>query len=188
MGRLSRTECTYLPTYLLHLGSMRGITGTPRLQSPLWWSCPRHRRLHPFLILNRRHLRRPSARHPVHPVVGVSFLSPSTHPTIASTIRTLVRIRGGRGGGKNTTNTPTPQNLLRGGELPKSRRNLLSPSGGRRLRATNTPRSLRPRGPMRRRTPPRWGTSIPSRKMFSFPPGNLCTRPLMLRTRVQSLQ
>ena len=60
-------------------GLMRGTTGTPRLQSPLRWSCPRHRCLHPFLILSRRRLRRPWARHPVHPVVGVSFLSPSTH-------------------------------------------------------------------------------------------------------------
>ena len=47
------------------------------------------------------------------------------------------------GGGKNTTNTPSPKNPLRGGELPKSRRYLLSPSGGRRLRAKNTPRSAR---------------------------------------------
>ena len=123
-----------------------------------------------------------------HPVVGVPFLSPSTHPTIASTIRTLVQIQGGRGGRRNTTNTPTTRNLLRGGESPKSRRNLLSPSGGRRLRAKNTPWSRRPRGPMRRRTPLRWRTSIPSRKMFSLPPGKLCTRPLILRTRVQSPQ
>ena len=28
----------------------------------------------------------PGARHSVHPMVGVSFLSPSSHPTIASTI------------------------------------------------------------------------------------------------------
>ena len=172
----------------LHLGSMRGTTGTPRLRNPLRWSYPRHRRLRPFLILHRRRLRRPWARHPVHPVVGVSFLSPSTHPTIASTIRTLVRIRGGREGGKNTTNTPTPKNLHRGGKSPKSRRNVLFPSGGRRLRAKNTPRSLRPRGPMKRRTPLRWGTLIPSRKMFSLPLGNLRTRPLILRIRVQSLQ
>ena len=167
---------------------MRGTTGTPRLRNPLRWSYPRHRCLRPFLILHRRRLRRPWARHPVHPVVGVSFLSPSTHPTIASTIRTLVRNRGGRGGGKNTTNTPTPKNLHRGGESPKSRRNVLFPSGGRRLRAKNTPRSLRPRGPMKRRTPLRWGTLIPSRKMFSLPLGNLRTRPLILRIRVQSLQ
>ena len=130
----------------------------------------------------------PMGRHLVHPVVGVSFLSPSTHPTIASTIRTLVRIRGGRGGGQNTTNTPTPKNLHRGGESPKSRRNVLLLSGGRRLRAKNTPRSLRPRGPMKRRTPLRWGTLIPSRKMFSLPLGNLRTRPLILRIRVQFLQ
>ena len=130
----------------LHLGSMRGTTCTPRLRNPLRWSYPRHRRLHPFLILHRRRVRRPWARHPVHPVVGVSFLSLSTPPTIASTIRTLVRIRGGRGGGKNTTNTPTSKNLHRGGESPKSRRNLLFTSGGRRLRAKNTPQSLRPRG------------------------------------------
>ena len=162
-------------------------TGTPRLQSLLMWSCPRHRRLHPFLILSQRRLRRSWARHLVHPVGGVSFLSPSTHPTIASTIRTLVRIQGGRVGGRNTTNTPTTKNLLRGGEPPKSRRNLLFRSGGRRLRAKNTPRSLRRRGPMRRRTPLCWGTSIPSRKMFSLPPGKLHTRPLILRTRVQSL-
>ena len=90
--------------------------------------------------------------------------------------------------GGETTNTPNPKNLFRGGEPPKSRRNLLSPSGGRRLRAKNTPRSQRPRGPMRRRTPLRWGTSIPSRKMFSLRPGNLRTHPLILRTRVQSRQ
>ena len=143
----------------LHLRSMRGTTGTPCLQSPLRWSCPRHRRLHPLLI------------HPVHPVVGVSLLSPSNHPTIASTIGTLVQTQGGRGGGRNTTNTPTTKNLLRGGEALKSRRNLLSPSGGRRLRTKNTPRSLQPRGPMRRRTPLRWGTSITSQKMFSLPRG-----------------
>ena len=130
----------------------------------------------------------PWARHPVHPVVGLSFLSPSTHPTIASTIRTLVRIRGGQGGGKSTTNTPTPKNLHRGGKSPKSRRNLLFPSGGQRLRAKNTPRSLRPRGPMKRRTPLCWGTLIPSGKMFSLPLGNLRIRPLILRIRVQSLQ
>ena len=146
----------------LHLGSMCGTTGTPRLQSPIRWSRPHHRRLHPFLILSRRRLRRPWARHLVHLVVGVSFLSPSTHPTIASTIRTLVRIRGGRRGGRNTTNTPITKDLLRGGEPPESRRNVLSPSGGRGLRAKNTLRSLRPRGPVRRRTPLRWGTSIPS--------------------------
>ena len=34
-------------------------------------------------------------------------------------------------GGRNTTNTPITRNLLRGGEPPKSRRNLLSPSRGR---------------------------------------------------------
>ena len=70
----------------LHLGSMRGTTGTPRLRNPLRWSCPRHRRLHPPLILNRRRLRCPWARHPIRPVVDVSFLSPSGHPSIASTI------------------------------------------------------------------------------------------------------
>ena len=93
----------------LHPGSMPGNTGTPRLQNPLRSSCPCHRRLHPFVILNRRRLRRPWARHPVHPVVGVSFLSPSTHPTIASAIRTLVRIRGGRGGGGEHHEHPHPQ-------------------------------------------------------------------------------
>ena len=92
-----------------------------------------------------------------------------------------------RGGGEHHGH-PTPKNLLRGGEVPKSRRNLLSPSGGRRLRAKNTPRSLRPRGPMRRRAPLRWGRLIPSQKMFSLPLRNLCTRRLILRTRVQSLQ
>ena len=163
-------------------------TGTPYLPNPLRWSCPRHWRLHRFLILNRRRLRRSWARHPVHPVVGVSFLSPSTHPTIASTIRALVRIWGGRGGGKNTTNTPTPKNLLRGGESRKSRRYLLFPTRGRRLMAKNAPRNLRPRGPMRRRTPLCWGTIIPTQKMFSLPLGNLRTRPLILWTRVQSLQ
>ena len=56
---------------------------------------------------------------------------------------------------------PDHHNLLRGGEPPKSRRNLLSPSGGRPLRGKNTPQSLRPRGPVRRRTPLRWATSIP---------------------------
>ena len=70
---------------------------------------PRHRRLHLFLILSRWRLRRPWARHPVHPSVVVFFLTPSTHPTIACTIRTLVRIRGGRGGQRNTTNTPDHQ-------------------------------------------------------------------------------
>ena len=74
-----------------------------------------------------------------------------------------------RGGG-NTMNTPITKNLIRGGEPPKSRRNLLSPSGGCCLRGKNTPRSLRPRGPVRRRTPLRWEISIPSRKMFSLPP------------------
>ena len=78
----------------------------------------------PVSDLSWRRLRRPWARHPVHPVVDVSFLSPSTHPTIASTIRTLVRIWGGRGGGRSTMNTPTTKNVLRGGEPPKSRRNL----------------------------------------------------------------
>ena len=42
-----------------------------------------------------------------------------------------------RGGG-NTTNTPITKNLFCGAEPPKSRRNLLSWSGGRRLRAENT--------------------------------------------------
>ena len=167
---------------------MRGTTGTPRLRNLLRGSCLRHRRLHQDLVLNRRRLRLPWARYPVHPVVGVSFPSPSTNHTIASTIRTLVRIRGGQGGGKNTTNTPTPKNLLRGGKSPKNRRNLLFPSGGRRLRAKNTPRSLLPRGPMRRRTHLRWETLIPSRKLFSLPLRNLRTRPLILWTRVQSLQ
>ena len=90
-------------------------------------------------------------------------------------------------GGEEHHKHSTPRNLLRGGEPPKSRRNLLSPSGGRHLRAKNTQRSLRPRGPMRRRTPLRWQTSIPSRKMFLRPLGKLRTRPLILRTRVQSL-
>ena len=93
-----------------------------------------------------------------------------------------------KGGGKNTTNTPTPKTIHRGGESPKSRRDLLSPSGGRRLRARNTQRRLRPRGPRKRRTPLRWGTLIPSGKMFSLPLQNLRTRPLILRTGVQSLQ
>ena len=92
-----------------------------------------------------------------------------------------------KGGGENTTNTPTLKNLLRGGESPKSRRNLLFLSGERRLRAKNTPQSLRPCGPMRRRTPLRLGTLIPSRKMFSLPVRNLRTRPLILRTRVQGV-
>ena len=141
-----------------------------------------------FLILSRRHLRRPWARHLVHPVVVVSFLSPSTHPTTASTIRTHVQTRSGRGEKRNTMNTPITSNPLLGGEPPKNRRNLLSPSGRRYLRARNTPRSLRSHGRVRRTTPLHWGTSIPSRKMFSLPPGNLHTRPLILRTRVQSLQ
>ena len=122
--------------------------------------------------------------HLVQSVVDVSLLSPSNHPTIASIIGTLVRIPGGRGGRRNATNTPITNDLLRGGKPPKSRRNLLSPIRGQRLRATNTPRSLRPRGPGRRRAPLRWVTSIPSRKMFSLPPGNLRTRPLGLRTHV----
>ena len=149
---------------------------------------PRHRHLHPFLILSRLRLRRPWARHPVHSGVVVSFLSQSMHPAIASTIRTLVRTRGGQGEGRSTTKTHITKNLLRGGKPPKSRRNLLSPSGGRRLRAKNPARSLRHRGPVRRRTPLRWGTSIPSRKMFSIPRGHFRTRPLILRTRVQFLQ
>ena len=91
-------------------------------------------------------------------------------------------------GGEEHHDHPHPKNLLCGGELPKSRRNLLSPSGGRRLRAKNSPRSLWPHGPMRRRTPLRCRTSIPSRKMLSLPLGNLRTRRLILRTRVQSLQ
>ena len=155
---------------------------------PLRWSCPRHWHLHPFLILSRRRLRRPWACHPVHSLVGVSCLSPSTHPAIASTIRTLVRIRGGREGGRSTRKKPTTKNLLRGGEPQKSRRNLLSQSGGRRLRGKNTPRTLRPRRPMQRRTPLRWGTSIASRKLFSLPPGDLHTGPLIPRTCVQFLQ
>ena len=79
---------------------MRGTTGTPRLQNRIRWSNPRHRRLHLFLILGRRRVRRPWARQRVHLVVDVFFLSPSTHPTIASTIRTLVRIQGGPRGGE----------------------------------------------------------------------------------------
>ena len=58
----------------------RGTTGTPCLQSQIQWSRPRRRRLHPFLILSRRRLRRPWARHPVNPVVGVSPLF-SVHPS-----------------------------------------------------------------------------------------------------------
>ena len=92
-----------------------------------------------------------------------------------------------RGGGEHNEH-PHHQEPTSWREPPKSRRNLLSPSGWQRLRAKNTPQSLRPRGPMRRRTPLRWGTFIPSRKMFSLPPGNLHTRPLILRRRVQSLQ
>ena len=175
-------------TLPLHLGSMRGTTGTPRLQSQIQWSRRRYRRLHLFLILSQRRLRRPWGRHPVNPVVVVSFLSPSTRPTIASTIRTLVRTQGGRGGGRKTTNTPITKNLLCRGEPQKSRKNLLSPSGGRCLRAKNTPPSLLPRGPVRRRTPLRGRTSIPSRKMFQLPPGNPRTGTLTLRTRVQFLQ
>ena len=172
-----------------HLGSMRGTTGTPRLRSPLLWSRPRHQRLDPFLILSRRHLRRPWARHPGHPVVVLFFLSPSTHPMIASTIQTLVQTRDGRGGGgRNTTNTSIHGNPLRGGEPPKNRTNLLSSSGRWCPIARNTPQSLRPHGPVQRRTPLRWGTTIPSRKMFSPPPGSLLTRPLILRIHVQFLQ
>ena len=63
----------------------------------------------PFLILRRRRLRRPWARHPVQPGVVVCFLSPSTHPAIASTIRTLVRIRGGRGGRGIPQKPPLPR-------------------------------------------------------------------------------
>ena len=73
-----------------------------------------------------------------------------------------------RGGG-DSTNTPITKNLLRAGEPLKSRRNLLSPSGGRCLRAKNTPRSIRPRGLVRRRTPLGWGRSIPHEKCFHFP-------------------
>ena len=120
---------------------------------------------------------------------GWCVLSFSVHPSHDCIYHpNACRDPGGRGGGKNTTNTPTRKNLHCGGESPKSRRNLLFPSGGRRLRAKNTPRSLRAPGPMKRRTPLHWGTFIASRKMFSLPPGKLPTRPLMLRTRVQSLQ
>ena len=105
---------------------------------------PRHWHLRPFLILNRRRLRRPWAHHPVHPVVVVPFLSPSTRPAIASTIGTLVQILGGQGGQRNTTNSPITKNLLRGGEPPKSRKNLLSPSGGRHLRVGKPQGAYRP--------------------------------------------
>ena len=36
----------------LHPGSMRETTATAHLQSPIRCSCPRHRRLHSFLILS----------------------------------------------------------------------------------------------------------------------------------------
>ena len=91
-------------------------------------------------------------------------------------------------GGGSTTSTPITRNPLRGGGPPKSRRNLLSPSGGRCLSARSTPRSLPPRGPVRRKTPLRCRTSNPSRKIFSLPPGNLCTRLPILRTRAKFLQ
>ena len=51
----------------------------------------------------------PMGASPVHPVVVVSFLSPSTHPTIASTIRTLVPIQGGRGWGEEHHEHPHNQ-------------------------------------------------------------------------------
>ena len=91
-------------------------------------------------------------------------------------------------GGGDTTNTSITRNLLRGQEPPKSRRNLLSPCGRRHPRARNTPESLRPRGLVQRRTPLRWGTSIPSQNMFSLFLGNLLMRHPTLRTRVQFLQ
>ena len=97
----------------LHQGLMRAKTGTPRLRTPLRWSRPCHRRLRPFLILSWRQLRPPWARHPVHPVVAVFFFSPTTHSTIASTIRTHVWTRGGQRGGRSTTNTPINRNPLR---------------------------------------------------------------------------
>ena len=83
-----------------------GTTGTPRLRSTIPWPRPRHRRLHLFPILSRQRLRRAWVRHPVHPVVVVFFLFPSYHPTVASTIQTLLRTRGGRGRGVGITNTP----------------------------------------------------------------------------------
>ena len=56
---------------------MCGANGTPLLQSPLRWSRTHHWSLHPFLILSRRHLRRPWGRDLVHLVVVVSsFLQP----------------------------------------------------------------------------------------------------------------
>ena len=87
---------------LLHLGSMLGTDGTQLLQNPLRWACPRHRRPRPFLNLSWRHIQRPWARHPVHPVVVVFFLFPTTHPAIASTIRTLFRTLRGQGGEEET--------------------------------------------------------------------------------------
>ena len=123
----------------LHLGLLCGTNGT---RNPLPWFWPRHRRPHPFLSLSRRHLRRPWTRHPVHPVVVVFFLSPTTHPAIASIIQTLVPIWGGQERGRNTTNTPITRTPLHGGEPPKNRRNLVSPSGRPCIRARNAPPSL----------------------------------------------
>ena len=93
-----------------------------------------------------------------------------------------------RGGGRNRTNTSIHRNPLRGGEPPKHRTNLLSSSGRQCPIARNTAHSLRPHGGVRRRTPLRWGTTMPSRKMFSPPPGSLLTRPLILRIHVPLLQ
>ena len=127
----SRHSLSTMPP--LHHSTMSGTIGTPLLRSPLWLFCPCHRRRHSLLSQSRRHLRPPWARHPLHSVMLVSFLFPTTHPTIASIIRTLVQTLGGRGGGgRKDTITPITRSLqlLLGGQLPRSKKIPLSPRAG----------------------------------------------------------
>ena len=147
------------------------LNGTPCLRSPLRWSRPRHRRLHQFLILSRQHLWRPRVRHPVHPVVVVSFLSPPTHPATASTIRTHVRNHGGRGGVEEHHEHPHHQEPTSWRGTAGKQKEPAIPEWKAVPKSEEYPSEPTAHGPVRKGTPLRGGTSIPSRKMFSLPPG-----------------
>ena len=127
-----------------------------------------NQRLHPFLILSRQRLRRPCARHSVHPVTGCVLLL-SVHPSRHCIYHPNACLDSGLPwGGGNTTNTPITKNLLRGGEPPKSRRNLLTLSRGRRLRGKNTPQSLQPRYRCGGEHLFAWEHQSPQQKCFHF--------------------